>query len=643
MIILTRLRNIWFSFALILPGFSAPAQSEFIQIWQEALEKTSDTLQIDFLLNKCWDLARTKSQVSLDLLNEMNSRYYQRSVEYKKDVWYYYMGIILKNMGKYDESDQYFEKYYIFHGEKGNKPNLAAVQMARANLYSDQGKWSKSMEAVTESLRLNESLNDSLGIIKASSKLGFILLELKRINDALQYHHRSLSIATTIKDTAEISIAHTNIGIAYEKQEQYDSALIHYQRSFDLDRKIGDEYALIYAHSNLGNIYRKLEKYELALSHAGMAWQGAKKSGNPGIITYSQGLLGSIYIKLDQPKKGIDLLQDLLDNDAIQSTKDISDSHGALYEAYKEIGDIPTAFHHLQSHHELTDSLLNENITQQINDLQIQYETEKTKQELTLANSEKEIAELRLDNIRFRSYFLITVLLLVSGILYYLIKLNRQIKEQNKIISKSLREKETLLKEIHHRVKNNLQVISSLLSLQSKSEDDPNVVSALKLGQNRVRSMALIHQNLYEEDNLTGIEIKLYFEKLIRSLFHSYNISPDRVQLETNVEDLHLDVDTVIPIGLIVNELITNALKYAFPQNRKGLIKVKLIEQDEKLILEVADNGIGLNHLQKENLGKSFGYRLIHAFRQQLKAQLDIDGSKGTVVNMQIREYKHAG
>lgn len=641
----TMIRYITLTGLLILLIFVARhslAQPTFEQIWQEGLEKTSDTSSIDFLLDKIWDLARVDPQLSLSLLQEMNNRFYQRSVLYKEDVWLYYMGVIHKNLGHYEESDSYFTRYYQFHREKDNKANMAAVQMARANSYSDRGLWSKSMEAVTESLRYYESLNDSLGMIRASSKLGFILFELKRIDDALQYHHRALNLAISIKDTAEISIAYSNIGLAYEKKEKNDTALIYYQRSFELDQQTDDQFALLYDQYNLGNIYRKIENYPLALAYTEKAWEGAKKVGSRAIINYSQTLLGSIYMKLDQTRKGIDLLNELIESGAIQSTVDLSDIHANLYLGYKEIGDISSAFHHLEIYHELSDSLLNQNITQQINSLEIEYQTEKTRQELALANSEKEIAELKLDSFRFRLYFLSGVLLLISGLLYYLYRLNRQVKDQNLIITRSLEEKEVLLKEIHHRVKNNLQVISSILSLQSKSEDDPNVISALKLGQNRVRSMALIHQNLYEENNLTGIEVKQYFDKLTRSLFHSYNISPHRIRLETDIQDLHLDVETVIPLGLIVNELITNSLKYAFPGDLEGTIKVKLQESNGTLHLDVTDDGIGWEQLP-EKTGKSFGYRLINAFKQQLKAQLDIDSTNGTSVHMLIREYRKTG
>ena len=155
-------------------------------------------------------------------------------------------------------------------------------------------------------------------------------------------------------------------------------------------------------------------------------------------------------------------------------------------------------------------------------------------------------------------------------------KSEKELAQKNEIISEALAEKELLLKEIHHRVKNNLQVISSLLYLQSDYIKDEKALSAIQEGRNRVQSMAIIHQNLYQEDNLTGIQVKDYFEKLTQSLFNSYKVQADQIELQLDIEAINLDVDTVIPLGLVVNELITNSLKYAFPENQAGYLKIAL-------------------------------------------------------------------
>ncbi|NND32177.1 MAG: tetratricopeptide repeat protein [Saprospiraceae bacterium] len=619
----------------------AVAQSDFEKIWQEANEQFTDTAKIDLLIDHTWQLARRNPKLGLEILKEMDIQLYQRGVSYKKDVWYYYMGVLCKNIGAFSESDTFFQAYYEYHLGRNSKPHLAAVQMVRGNLYADQGLWAQSMKVVTESLRLYEEISDTSGIITATSKLGAILLEMQRIDDGLDYHRKALQMAQVIADTAEMAIANSNIGLALEKSHLLDSALYYYHKSLQLDSIKNEQFGLIYDHHNIGNVLLKMGEYDQALPHAEKAWNIAKKIGNPGTISFSQTLLGNLYIKKGEVIRGVDLIGALLEDSTLTSLNSRSDAHESLYLAYKEMGNIAESFEHLEAFKQLSDSLLNQDISQQINNLEFEYETEKAEQNLTIANAQKDLVELKLNNSRFRNYLLGTILLLVCGFLYYFWHLNKKVKIQNQMISKTLREKDLLLREIHHRVKNNLQVISSLLSLQSKSEDDPNVVLALRQGQNRVRSMALIHQNLYEEDNLTGINVKEYFEKLIKSLFHSYNISPERINLQTEIDELQLDVETVIPLGLIVNELVTNALKYAFPHDNTGTIIVRLVELDQILHLEVADNGIGLDHLQDQKLNKSFGFRLINAFRQQLKAELRIDGKQGTCVQMDFKSFRN--
>ncbi|MCB0669817.1 MAG: tetratricopeptide repeat protein [Saprospiraceae bacterium] len=637
-----RLRGLLVVLSLISLSRSVFTQ-EIELLWQEGLEKANDTLRIDFFLDKSWELARIEPSLSSEILNRINDHFYRRGQTYRQDVWFYYKGIIEKNLGHYAPSDSFLRMYYNFQLERKDTVRLAVVQMARANLYADQGLWSKSMTAVTESLHLYESLNDSMGIIRTTSKLGAILTELERLEDAKKYHLRALQIAQALKDTIETSIAFSNIGLVFEKKEDLDSALHYFEKCLDLDDRVGYEYGLIYDRNNIANIYRKQGRPGKALPYCLKALASAEDIGARSLVTYSQDLLGNIYLDLDENQKGIDLLEGILKTSEVSSKRDLSELHNSLYLAYKKMGQIELAFDHLEQFHVLHDTLFKDDITSQINQLEFQYKTERTQQELELANSEKELAQVKIKSIQNRNYILLAGLGIILLFLLYLFRLNRRIKRQNKLIEKSLSEKETLLKEIHHRVKNNLQVISSILSLQSKAEMDPNVVSALKLGQDRVRSMALIHQNLYEEDNLTGIDVKQYFEKLIRSLFHTYNISPGRINLTTKIEDLHLDVETMIPLGLIVNELITNSLKYAFPDHRSGNISVTIKEENNVLLLKVCDDGIGMDPTILKIAKKTFGYRLINTFRQQLKSTLDITGSEGTTVVMEIKKYIKAG
>jgi PAS domain S-box-containing protein len=212
------------------------------------------------------------------------------------------------------------------------------------------------------------------------------------------------------------------------------------------------------------------------------------------------------------------------------------------------------------------------------------------------------------------------------------------ISDQRRIqrdLQASVAEKELMLKEIHHRVKNNLQIISSLLSLQSSSIHDPTDVTLFGESVDRIRSMALIHDRLYKSPDLAGIEFREYIESLVTSLFHSYG--RPAVSFNTDVQDVRLSIDTAIPFGLIINELVTNALKHAFPQGRTGEIKVSLTpSQDGGVRLSVADNGVGMPvHIDLEKT-TSLGLQLVGILTHQLMGTIEIRREGGTTFSIFI-------
>jgi two-component system, sensor histidine kinase PdtaS len=215
---------------------------------------------------------------------------------------------------------------------------------------------------------------------------------------------------------------------------------------------------------------------------------------------------------------------------------------------------------------------------------------------------------------------------------------NRLLSEKNIVVERSLHERETLLKEIHHRVKNNLQIISSLLSLQSKSLQDTEAQGAISESRNRVKSMSLIHEQLYQDETISGVDMKDYIERLVHSLSASYALDTERVQVKVAAEPLLLDVDTAIPLGLIMNELVSNSMKYAFPELRAGIIKISLEEMLNELRLVVEDNGVGID--PSKATSQSFGLSMVRSLMRKLKAEMNIGSNAGTSVELIIRDFK---
>jgi len=213
-------------------------------------------------------------------------------------------------------------------------------------------------------------------------------------------------------------------------------------------------------------------------------------------------------------------------------------------------------------------------------------------------------------------------------------------KQAEEHLKSSLKEKEVLLKEIHHRVKNNLQIISSLLNLQSGYIQDSEAGAMFKESRNRVKSMALIHERLYQSKDLARIDFAEYVRNLTTHLFRSYGVNAHAVGLEIDVENILLDIDTAIPCGLIINELVTNALKYAFPPGAGGKIRIGLQRENHGgLALSVSDNGAGLAPDFDFQQTESLGLQLVNTLTEQLQGQMEIARDDGTTFKIMLHPH----
>ncbi len=220
-----------------------------------------------------------------------------------------------------------------------------------------------------------------------------------------------------------------------------------------------------------------------------------------------------------------------------------------------------------------------------------------------------------------------------EGRIIGLVEIDQDITERKQIeeqIKASLREKEVLLKEIHHRVKNNMQIISSLLSLQAEYIKDPQAFSSFKESQERIRSMALIHEKLYQSHDLAHINFAEYINDLSVFLYSSYTPALSHIALKVDVEDIYLDIGHAVPCGLIVNELVTNALKYAFPAGRSGEIKVAVCQEGNRYTLTVSDNGVGFPPHVDFRKTSSFGMQLVIMLVRQLNGIIELEAGGGT-------------
>jgi two-component sensor histidine kinase len=550
-------------------------------------------------------------------------------------------------------------------------------KLRRATYYSD----AKASKDYTKNfLKYAQKTNDSSQIILAHFYLGNANVMSGNYEKALKKYLIATKYYEHKKDFNRYASVLNSIGAVHEKTNNDSLSLFYYKLARKTGKSIKDYKRSGIASINISNIYNRKNDFKKALMYSEYSVDDLKKDPSyDAFLTLAEINLASIYNNTNNYKKADMLYNKLLSK--IDSTKDLYSYAGillgkgtALYKqnlikkakpfierAYKkfknnnfideqfqmmpelinvnkDLGNYKKALVLYDEYHKLKDSLLTNKQDENIANAIQKYETDKKDAQLKVLTLKNEKTSQQK---KMYLYFALAGLLIISIISYFYKKnknLNKVLALKNKQLNKALADNIILLKETHHRVKNSLQMISSLLYLQSENIEDEKAASSVKDGQIRVKSMALIHQKLYQKDNLTGVEVSDYIDDLATSIFQSHNINSKEVELIINSEKMILDIDTITPIGIIINELIVNALKHAFDKTiNNPKISISLIKKNDSLLLKVADNGKGFNLNAKK--GKSFGMKLIKSLSRKLKANLQIANANGTIVTLNIKRF----
>lgn len=504
------------------------------------------------------------------------------------------------------------------------------------------GDYEKAAVAFLTAMTAFENLKDSAQIGALYNNMSGIAWAQRDTFGAINYLQQAIPFYSGSTRIRRLIINHTNLGNMLIVAGQYDEAEKYLLKAIEYihEIKIPSELGLPY--SMLSDLYVKKKLYEQAEIYANNALKYLSVTKDVQTILGVWRTKAQVALERDQLENARICLteaQKIVEENNIRSVEKGLLSSWLDY--YRKVGDFRNAFNFSEQIRHLSDSLLHADRDRNLTELREKFEADKKEKEIAVLSMQNDLIETKMQASKRQNMGLIIGLLLLMGISTILFKLYQKIEKQNKVISIALREKDTLLREIHHRVKNNLQVISSLLSLQSKYIQDENALDALRQGQDRVRSMALIHQDLYQNINLRGVNAEVYLTKLLENLLRSYKIREDEIKLDIQVEPINLDVDTMIPLGLMMNELISNALKHAFVNTTEPKIRISLWEQNQYLHLEIADNGTGVADL-KEMEKKSFGFSLIKMFATKLKADLDIQSKQGFEVKMKIKQFEKA-
>jgi two-component sensor histidine kinase len=445
-----------------------------------------------------------------------------------------------------------------------------------------------------------------------------------RQTEALDYAKKAIKICEDHQFDEELFYAYRSAGDACIADGNPGEAFNYYNKSLTLGTQLKMGPANLADLTNCrGNAQKRLGNLDEALADYQECLSLAKQANYPNAIHTAIANLGEIYLLKGNYDEALPYqLQTIKLQEESNDFTNLVENYQHVSMIYGQLGDYKSALQYERKSRALRDSTMSLQSDLAVSELRTKYESEKN--EATIAAQQQQLYQRKL--IQWLS---IGAAALLAGLLFFLYRSYQDRTKAYQLLEGKNAENELLLKEIHHRVKNNLEVVSSLLALQSSQIDDKGIKDAMLEGQNRVQSIGIVHQKLYQGQNLGAIEMKDYFLNLSESILDSFG-AEDRVTIDCAMDQLNVDIDTAVPLGLIVNELLTNTLKYAFPEGKKGTVRIQLKKTGENnLHLEVTDNGVGKSGIAK---GTGFGEQLISLLTRQLAGSMREEVKNGTTI-----------
>lgn len=556
------------------------------------------------------------------------------------------LGDIYRIETNYGKAKEYYSKAYDIYETLNDSTGMSSSSNYIGMMYGNQGLYSEAIKYYFESLKINQKKGDKTAIAISYNNIGNINDLLGNYSEALKFHFKSLQLKEEIKNEPGIANTLNNIGEIYKKLGDYDKAMNFYTRSLLLKKKIKFVPGIANTLNNIGDVYSLKKEYYEALDYYTESLKLLNELDDKEGKAIVNNNLGILYTKISQPELAVACLQKGLSlSTEIGLLEEQCKSYLALSGVYESKGNYKLANEYFKQNALIKDSLLNNKNNKLISEMQAKYEHEENQRAIALLTKEKDFQQLELYNNKVFTISVsigcILLLVLVFSILYAFKqkqKANLLLISQNADITRQKEEKELLLKEIHHRVKNNLQIINSLLRLQSHQLEDEKSIALFEECQNRILSMAIIHERLYKSDDLAKIDTTGYIETLSASLVRSYRTNKE-VEIKVNCTVKNVGIDTLMPLGLILNELISNSLKYGFIGRNHGKISIDLhISSEGTYEMLVSDNGIGLPENFSWENSNTLGLELVKTLVDQIEGTIEKVAGSGTAFRIRFRD-----
>lgn len=565
------------------------------------------------------------------------------------------LGDFYQIKGNADSAILYLEAALAaYHASKSH--DLQGVYDLLGTAYMQKGNYPLSLKYGLMAVKTGEALNDSSILMSTIyNRVGLVHYNLFNDKEAREYWEKGLAVTIRHKDSASYQVITSNIVGCLRRAGKYDEALTILQNMVKKYPPTSQETRIRVPYLFF-NIYMDQKEYNKALPYYQEILKYHEQVGkNPVFLIYLSRSIIRYLIQTKQYEQTYKYLKEIDETcRLIGNNQNRSDNQLDWFRVDSAQGKYLSAIQHHILYKSLSDSIFNIDKSKQFSSLQLQFETEKKDKDIQLLTQQSQLQYNSLQREKVIRNIIIggvVILSLFSGLIYYnycskrrsnrnLELKQKEINQQNELLRKLLGEKEWLLKEIHHRVKNNLQIVISLLNTQSAYLNNEDALMAIRNSQYRMHAMSLIHQKLYQSDNLASIDISWYIRELVNYMQECFH-TDHRIRFYLDIEKVELDVAQAVPLGLILNEAISNAIKYAFPDDSRGEVQILLKRlQGNTYQLSISDSGIGLpENFDPGNTG-SLGMSLMLGLSEQLEGTFLVENDNGLKIKITFNKHE---
>lgn len=615
---------------------------------QELKKATSEKNKIELLNELSWELSPIDFENAFLYANEALKL---SKGKFKQDeaTAYNRIGSAYDLHGNYPLAILNYEKSATLRLILNDSLGYSNVLLNIGALYYYQGLYNKSLEYYIKSSKIKEKINDVKGLSQLLNNIGLVYRVSKDNVNALSYFEKSLQLKKQINDLKGQVNSLSNMGIIYLNEGNCENAILYANKAYDLSLQIDSKYDIASSLANLGFAYICDSNLTQSLYYFKLAEKKLSFINDLNTQAFCFKGIGQVYNELKQFDKSILYLERAKETALLVGRKELlSEIFRLKSEVYNKIKNTDKSYESFKMHILYKDSVFSEENNRQLNEIEATYNADKKQKQIDILSKEAMIKdEQAKNNLLQRNLFVIAsvfvfiVLVLVLLTLRQKQKNNKKLNEKNKLIAQSLNDKELLLKEIHHRVKNNLQIITGLLELQESLHQNKEIGNLVSEAQGRIKTMAIIHEMLYQTDDISKINLGDYIIKLINSIELGYSNHHAKVLKNIFIQQVYFNIDTIIPLGLILNELISNAFKYVYSVGKGNELSIS-IEQlsDIEWELIIKDDGPGIPNNGLGEREGSFGLKLVKMLSRQLKGKVDYNHNNGSVFSIIFKEQK---